>query len=176
MTMTRTQPRRGIRTRAGHTLMELIVSMATATFILGGLSSSLYVGGQALNQSGTTQRAEADKVLDRFVADVEHALVFLDRQPNTVTFTVPDRDGNGQPDTIRYAWSGSPGDPLTYEYNGSAAETIADDVQNFNLVAMTRTMTAPPLVVSSTDTSGSNSLFVVADPDLSEHAEVTMDE
>jgi len=114
-----------------------------------------------LDQSGTAQRAEADQVLDKFVADVEHAISFSERTANAVTFTVPDRDGNGLPDTIRYAWSGTPGDPLTYEYNGSVAEKIAVDVHNFNLASMTRLMIAPVIPPAG---GGNKLLFVVADP------------
>jgi|GEM_PF-1211474 len=155
--------RSNARSRIGYTLIELIVSMGTASFILGGLSSSLYIASRGLDQDGTALRAEADQVLDKFLADVEHAISFSERTTNAVTFTVPDRDGNGLPDTIRYAWSGTPGAPLTYEYNGSAAETIAADVQIFNLAALTRSMTAPPLVMPPV-LGGSNLLLVVTTP------------
>ena len=158
---TRINARQSARSRTGYTLFELMASLASASIILGGLSSSIYIASRGLDQDGTAQRADADQVLDKLVADVEHAQSFSERTANAVTFTVPDRDGNGLPDTIRYAWSGTPGDPLTYEHNGSAAETIAEDVYNFNLAAMTRLMAAP---VIPPDEGGNKLLFVVADP------------
>ncbi len=155
------RPRLGSPYRTAYTLMELVVSMASATIILGGLSASLYIASQGLRPSGTAQRSEADQILDQFAADVEHALTFSERTANAATFTVPDRDGDGLPDTIRYAWRGTPGDPLTYEYNGSTAETIAEDVHYFNLATTTRFMAAPVIPPSE---GGSKLLLVVTDP------------
>lgn len=37
------------------------------------------------------------------------------------------------PETIRYAWSGTPGDPLTRQVDGGLAAVIAEDVQNLDL-------------------------------------------
>ncbi|MBU0718885.1 MAG: hypothetical protein KJ749_11600 [Planctomycetes bacterium] len=49
-------------------------------------------------------------------------------------FTVPDRGHDPAGDElIRYAWSGTPGDPLTYEYNGGAAVDLIPEVFEFNL-------------------------------------------
>ena len=146
---------------SGYTLIELMVSMATASFIIGGLASSLYIASRGFDQGGMAQRTEADRVLDRFVADAEHALSFSERTATAAAFTVPDRNGDGQPDAIRYAWSGTPGDPLTYEYNGSAPETIAEDVHHFNLTGVTRFMAAPEIPPSE---GGGKLLLVVADP------------
>jgi len=158
MNVPRTNGRFRARRRTGYTFIELIVSLSTASIIVGGLSSSLYIASHALNQDGTARRADADQILDKFVADVEHALSFSERTANAVTFTVPDRDGDIEPDTIRYAWSGALGDPLTYEYNGSAAEAIAKDVHNFNLTALTRLMIAPVIPAAE----GGNKLLFVA--------------
>ena len=79
MNMTRNNSRFPARSRAGYTFIELIVSLASASIIVGGLSSSLYIAGRALDQDGTAKRADADQVLDKFVADVEHAYAFSER-------------------------------------------------------------------------------------------------
>ena len=52
------------------------------------------------------------------------------------------------PKTIRYAWSGVSGDPLTYEYNSGTARTIVADVQNVYLDYVTRTHAAPIIDIS----------------------------
>ena len=86
----------------------------------------------------------AAEVLDEVMTDIHYALDFSERQPNAVTFTVPDRNGDSLPETIRYAWSGISGDPLTYEQNGGPPATIAEDVQQFNLDYLERTMGPSP--------------------------------
>ncbi|MFH0982677.1 MAG: hypothetical protein V2A79_14225, partial [Planctomycetota bacterium] len=50
---------------------------------------------------------------------------------------------------IRYAWSGTPGDPLTWQYNGGAAITIAEPVEAFSLAYTTEAgaLKAPPRVL-----------------------------
>jgi hypothetical protein len=76
------------------------------------------------------------------VTDLQTAKSFTERTATAVTFTVPDRDGDNIDETIRYAWAGTPGDPLTYQLNGGTATTLADDVQQFNLAALDPEMKA----------------------------------
>src|SRR5690606_30888846 len=63
---------------------------------------------------------------------------FSERTATAATIAVPDRTGDGRPETIRYSWSGVVGDPLLYEYNGGAALSILDGVQQFRLNGVTR--------------------------------------
>jgi hypothetical protein len=67
-----------------------------------------------------------------------------------VTFTVPDQNGDGLPDTIRYAWAGA-GTPLMRTFNGlpSPAASVLDNVQAFNMNFLTRTM--QPAIVESAE-------------------------
>ncbi len=44
-----------------------------------------------------------------------------------------DRDSDGQPDALCYAWSGISGDPLTVRLNIGMAQAIVAHVQNFNM-------------------------------------------
>ena len=63
------------------------------------------------------------QALVELLADLEFALAFSEKTDHALTFTVPDRDGDFISETIRYAWSGTPGDPLTRQYNGGAVAT-----------------------------------------------------
>ena len=131
------------RNRAGHTLIELVMAMGLAAMLMGGLASTIYISSRALDGAGSApvQTLSAAETMDDVMADLQYALSFSERTANAVTFQVPDRDGDDSPETIRYSWSGTPGDPLLMEYNGSAPAVLVNDVQQFDLAGGLRTMT-----------------------------------
>jgi hypothetical protein len=94
------------------------------------------------------------------------AVSFSEQTATAATFTVPDRNGDSLPETIRYAWAGA-GSPITRQVNGLPvpAAVIADNVQSFNLQYFTKTVQPPPTVESpeqlliSYDNVGSTSNF-----------------
>ncbi len=133
----------------GYSLVELVVAMASSTVLMGGLASTLYISSQALDvdDSATADTSRAAEVLADLTADLRHARRFSERTATAVTFTVPDRDGDLRSETIRYAWSGTPGDPLTYQTNGGSVVTLADNVQSFNLTGRTRQMSADAITI-----------------------------
>ncbi|MCA9249052.1 MAG: hypothetical protein KDA42_18145, partial [Planctomycetales bacterium] len=147
------------RIRRGYTLAELLVASASASVLLVGIGSTLYVASQSLDESASPMRREtqASEVLADLMVDLKLALNFSERTPTALTFTVPDRDGDGLSETIRYAWSGTAGDPLTYAYNNSSPTNLADNVQNLNFTAITREMLAP---VAAPSEGGADILFV----------------
>ena len=136
---------RRLPVRSGHTLIELVVAMTSATALMAGMGGTIYIASRALDDGGSNavRKVKDTEVLRELMDDVKFAQSFSERTDTAVTFTVPDRDGDSLPETIRYAWSGTPGDPLTYEYNGSAPSVVAEDVQHFNLSSLTRFMAAP---------------------------------
>jgi len=118
--------------------------------LVAGLASAIYISSQALDLDSSTSRqsAIASEVLGKLTADLALALSFSERTTTAVTFDVPDRDGDLHPESIRYAWSGTPGDPLTYQYNGGTELTLATDVQSLDLSALTRLTIAPAVVAT----------------------------
>ncbi len=130
--------------RQAFTLIELAISLAASTLLVAGLASSLYISSQALNENANSsqQTRTAAVVLHDLATDLNEAIAFSERTATALTFTVPDRNGDNLPETIRYAWSGTLGDPLTYQFNGGTVVTLATDVQSFNTTALTRTMLA----------------------------------
>jgi type II secretory pathway pseudopilin PulG len=136
--------------RNAFTLLELIVSLASSIILVAGLAGSLYISNQALSGSANARQSlAASTVLRDLMADVSQANSITERTPRAITFTVPDRDGDLVHEVIRYAWSGVVGDPLTYQYNGSAAVNVATGVQAFNLSALTRELTVASGTVSA---------------------------
>lgn len=127
---------------SGFTLIEIVVSAAIMTIIMGAMMSVMLIASRAVNTAdGANERtARARDVVDQITADLSLAEEFTERTDRAVAFTVPDRDADEQLETIRYAWSGVAGDPLTRQYNGGTEVTVAENVHRFNLAWMLKTV------------------------------------
>lgn len=138
---------KSLTSRRGLTLLEIAVCLISSMTLIGGLAASIYLASQALpgNENASRQKSKAAAVIRDLMADVSVAVSFTERTTRAITFRVPDRSGDGMPETIRYAWSGTVGDPLTYQYNSGTVVNIATGVQAFNLEALTRIMLAEEL-------------------------------
>lgn len=130
--------------RRGYTLIELLVATASASVLMIGLSSALYVSSRALetDEGATLVRNSADMALSRVLAEVAEAIRFTTLDSTTLEFTVPDRDADGQFETLRYGWSGIAGDPLMRSLNGGTDIPMIRDVQSLDFVKLTQTLTA----------------------------------
>jgi len=126
--------------RTGYTLMEMLVSTSVASILMVGMGSSIYVASQTFESEDKSpaQTARADNTLGQVMRDAQAATEILELTATTAEFKVPDRDGDGYEETIRYAWSGTPGDPLTYQLNGGTVDTIAENVEAFQLDYLSR--------------------------------------
>ena len=141
--------------RRGFTLAELVVSMVVMSILMVGLGSAILIASHALPERNTSTDAllEASDVVDGMVGELNCALAFTERSATAVEFTVADRNGDLAPETIRYAWSGVAGNPLTREYNNGSAVTIAQDVHSFKLAYLLNTIeessepTAPTIII-----------------------------
>jgi len=120
--------------RDGMTLVELVTSLVIVSAIMIACGSAIVLAVRTLELSTSASQADSpDASVDRILADLQTATTLLERTDTSVAFTVPDRDGDGLPETIRYAWSGTAGDPLTVEYNGASPVDYAENVTEFNL-------------------------------------------
>ena len=126
--------------RSGYTLIELVIATASAAMLIGGLASTAFISRSVLSTDSTpgTDANRGAMALSRLTADVRQAIRFTQRTATAVTFLVPDRNGDGQMETIRYWWSGVAGDPLMYQYNSETAVAIVSNVKQFELAAVTR--------------------------------------
>lgn len=123
--------------------MELVVAMAIMSVVLGSISAAMFITVQALpdGKSAADVAASEFNALEQFATELTYALHFTERSATTVAFTVADRDNDGVPERIRYAWSGSPGDALTRAYNGGTAADFLADVSEFDLVFQVKQVT-----------------------------------
>lgn len=152
---------RGESVRQGYTLVELVVSIGAASILMLGMGSAVMLSAEAFqtNETPVGRRVDTTQVQQQILNDLRYARSFSERTANAVTFTVPDRTGNGRPDTIRYAWSGTAGDPLTYSLNGSTPVELAASVNQFSLTFQTQTLNAP-VIPEEADSSPATILFV----------------
>lgn len=136
-------------TRHGYTLMELLAATASASVLMVGLSSALFVSSQALrvDESPMASRMQSGMGMERLLADVQTALKFNVRTTTAIEFTTPDITGDGSIDTLRYEWSGKAGDPLLRQINGGELLTVMPDVQSLNFRYMDRDVIATDITV-----------------------------
>lgn len=136
------------RTGRAFTLVEAVLSLAVAGVLMGGMVSAVVLAARALEGGAPAQArtGEAGEALARMSADVRAATGVGEWSASALSLTVPDRTGDGVDDAVRYAWSGTPGDPLTRAVNGGTPATLLADVRTLSLRYLT--IQAAPLVQS----------------------------
>lgn len=137
----------------GFTLIELVVSMSLVAVLLGGTASAIVLASRAIPADDDPLRAglNAAYAAEQMADELLVAQSIVQRSPTLVEFTVADRDGDTAAETIRFEWSGTPGDPLTRQYNNGSLRSIAADVGELSLGFDTR-------IESTTTTSTVTSL------------------
>jgi len=130
---------------AGHTLLEMVTALAIVGILVLGMASAMLVASRAVDPD-TRPRAThaAAEAAAQVLRELEFATGFTEHAAHAVTFTVADRSGDAVEETIRYAWSGAAGDPLTRICNGGAAVTIIDDVRECELTYDLKVVTDEP--------------------------------
>jgi hypothetical protein len=114
--------------------------MSITSILVVAMGSALLIASHALPTPQSlelTTQAGIDAT-SRMIRELRYALNFVERSSTAVEFTVADRDNDATPETIRYAWSGTLGDPLTRQYNAGVAVNVAADVYEFDLVYDTK--------------------------------------
>jgi hypothetical protein len=134
------------------TLVETAVSLAILSIVATAIGSAILIAGKAVpDGSGPAQCAiRAAAAADRIAAEVQYATAVTVHTEKCIEFVLPDRNGDGNPDTVRYEWSGAGGDPLTCTWNKGAARAVLMDVRQFQLACDLR-------IVSRQEPSGNES-------------------
>ena len=128
--------RRPARHRRAFTLVELMLSLAVMTVLMGGMASAMLLATRAVPDRRTPLLAAAEgyHAAEQLTSELYAAEAFTTTAATTVDFTVADRnDVDTADETIRYSWSGVAGGALTREYNGGTAVAVVDDVYEFDL-------------------------------------------
>lgn len=126
--------------RRAYTLIELLVATVSSSILIVGLSGSLVVASRAFDDTDSQPIAvlEANKAANCIMNEMQYATRFYEKTATAVTFEVPDRDGDGLDEKLRYAWSGVAGDPLTLEYNDSAPSTLVAAVEDLDFTYLSK--------------------------------------
>ena len=119
----------------GFTLIELVVTIAITSVIMLAMGSAILIATQALPDPERTpyRLNQSSRIAEQMLTELQEAQHIRERAAQAITFTVADRDANGSPERVRYAWSGTPGDPLTRQYNSGAEIAVLEDVNDFSL-------------------------------------------
>lgn len=124
--------------RSAFTLVELMIAIVASSFLMVGLASSIFIATQTVNPSGRTQEIlDASEIVRQLTDELRYAMYVNEQTATTIDFITDDRTGDGQPDRIRYEWSGTAGDPLTKALNDSGPQMVTPSVQNFSLDYLT---------------------------------------
>ncbi|HBE72233.1 MAG TPA: hypothetical protein DDW52_29215 [Planctomycetaceae bacterium] len=144
--------------RSGLTLIELLIASASSTLLLGGLCTSIFIASRAIDDSdsGVSSELQSSSVVEDILADLRVARKVISNSSDSIVCVVPDRNGDGVDDVLRYQWSGRAGDPLIRQVNDSPAGEILRDVKSLNFQYFTRTVVGLP----EPDVVPSSSLFI----------------
>ncbi len=125
------------------TLIEMVISISIVSIIILGMGSALLIAIRALPDAGNAADATiaASEVAEQLAAELRFAVTFAERTAAIVEFTVADRNGDMASEVIRYAWSGSAGDPLTRQYNGGGIVDIVENVYELQFDHHIKTVT-----------------------------------
>jgi hypothetical protein len=128
----------------------MVVSLAVVAVLIGGMGSAVVLASRALPhaQNPAAVTVASAEALHQLRDDLRAATQLLNRTASSVTINLPDRDGDGRPEVITYAWAGTPGDPLTRAVNGSVARPVLGRVASlvlaYDTVPQTTILPGPP--------------------------------
>ncbi len=157
--MTRAAPQptpRSAPARRAFSLAEMALSMVIIAVICAATLSVTTIITRSASASADTapagQTFAARDALDQITRELKTATSVSEQTATAITFTVPDRTGDGVPETIRYCCTGS-GQPLTRQYNGGTVATLIPSMQSFSLAYVNNTVIVPmpPTTVESAE-------------------------
>ena len=132
------------RQTSGYTLIEMVLALAITSTLLLGMTASIVIASRTVSDGldVVALALRTSDVLGEVNSDLSMAEAFVERADSSVTFCVPDRDGDGQSDLLRYWWTGSTDKRLMKQVNGGPDISLAEDVHQFTLTYGLPTMAA----------------------------------
>lgn len=124
----------------GVTLIEMVASLVITGILIAATTTTVHIMARTGTQVGAAAERQnaATLAMVRLRNELRLAVAVSEMTNTTVTFVHPDTDSNGLGDVIRYAWSGTAGDPLTRQVDGADALTLLEGVHQFNLAYVLR--------------------------------------
>lgn len=121
-------------TRSGMQLLELVISLASASVLLAGMTSAVLIANRSAEIARTRQATSTRNItgFDRLRSDLSESYPVSNRTATSVTLSVNDRDEDGGRETIQYQWLGS-GNPLQMSVNAGAWQGVTENLDAFKL-------------------------------------------
>ncbi len=118
----------------GMQLLELVISLASASILMAGMTSAILIANRsadiAANRQATSTRSLSG--FDRLRTDISEGFPITARSDSQATVSVGDRDGDGNRETIQYQWLGV-GSPLQVSVNAGAWQAATDNLDAFSI-------------------------------------------
>lgn len=128
--------------RAAFTLAETIVSAVALSLLMAGMGSAILIASRSipeLGPQGESRLTAVNRNAQTLLDELRTARWIKSASTDDLHFSVPDRDGDGEPESIQYTWSGTAGDPLKRSYNGETSVEVLSDVTDYSLEWETET-------------------------------------
>lgn len=136
--------------RRALTLVEMVVSVAVVSVLAVSMGSAILIASRALPDADNpaARSLEAAAVVDQMAGELYSAVSVTYFSATAIEFTV---ERGGANHTIRYQWSGTPGDPLARRYDGGASVNVLEDVRGFTLTYHMKTTTVTSTEIDESD-------------------------
>jgi hypothetical protein len=145
----RANPRRG-----AYSLLELVICLVILAIIFAAVESAVRVTARVIPDGRSMPSATAlgAQALDAITQDLTFATAVNPARMSAgdLEVTVPDRNGDGTAETVRYRWAGL-GAAVTRQVNGGAVVPVAANVAEFTLAFDTRARANPASTTESAE-------------------------
>ena len=124
--------------RWGISFVELVVSLPATAMLIGGLGLCIGLMMKAKTQDENLFQSsyQLTETLSRISTDLELATSITSISSDQVEFTVPDRDGDGLPEQIKYQWANAASanpNTVLWSMNGGLQTVLFEDIGGFVL-------------------------------------------
>ena len=181
------------KVRGGFSLAEVVVGTGVLAMFMMATPLAIRMATKAVPDGKNTASATmtASRVMELMASDIAFA-TSVNASPydsNNLSFTVPDRNGDGLSETVYYSCATPPAGTipqpaagimwLTRQYNSSAATTLLNNVLEFNFNYDTLSVPLPPgtvqgantLLASNTGTGGYGQVTVNGSNSFAQYVE-----
>ena len=153
------------------TLVEMVMSLLISSVLFLAMGSAVMIAGHAVptNPASYDVAAPTAVAVERLMSELMYARTVTELTGTAVTFTVAPRGTDLIDETIRYAWDGTTGDPLTRQYNSGAVVPILPSIQSLSFTHVTTNKS------STSNLESPEQLFAVNDRTVGPSRDFTLD-
>ncbi|MEL7473882.1 MAG: hypothetical protein AAGK04_11250 [Planctomycetota bacterium] len=120
-------------THRAFSLVEMLASLTILSFAFGALLSASMLLTSVADPKGLNGAVAEVSTIAADLAEELQTATAITADASTLELTVPDRDGDGAEELLRYQWSGVIGDALTLSYNGATAIEVTGPLDEFEV-------------------------------------------